>query len=104
MEQWIETAREAVERSKVVRRELREEAKSMLENGELAAARRIFEDILGNRSRIPTVPSYLRRIRSQFTPNNKCRLQNPAIAVIQKYYADSLFLAFAVRRHHAGAR
>ena len=47
MEKWIETAREAVERSKVVRLELREEAKSMLENGELAAARRIFEDILG---------------------------------------------------------
>lgn len=43
---WIETARAAVARSKIVRYELREEAKTMLANGEHAAARRIFEDIL----------------------------------------------------------
>jgi acyl transferase domain-containing protein len=46
MESWIKTAREAVRRSQVVRAELRQEAKSMLENGEHAAAKRIFEDIL----------------------------------------------------------
>ena len=43
---WIETARTAVGRSQVVRDELREEAKSMLANGEHAAAKRIFEDVL----------------------------------------------------------
>ena len=46
MGSWIETAREAVRRSKMVRDELRDEAKSMLVNGEPAAAKRIFEDIL----------------------------------------------------------
>lgn len=46
MESWIETAREAVKRSQVVREELREEAKSMMASGEYAAAKRIFEDIL----------------------------------------------------------
>lgn len=43
---WIDTARAAVARSEVVRDELREKAKTMLANGEHAAARRIFEDIL----------------------------------------------------------
>ena len=46
MESWIDTAREAVKRSQVVRAELREEAKFMLADGEYAAAKRIFEDIL----------------------------------------------------------
>lgn len=46
MSGWIETARAAVAGSKVVRDELREEAKTMLANGEHAAAKRIFEDIL----------------------------------------------------------
>ena len=46
MENWILTAREAVHRSSVVQEELRQEAMTMLANGEYAAARRIFEDIL----------------------------------------------------------
>ena len=46
MDSWIETARQAIERSQVVREELRDEAHAMLANGEYAAARRIFEDIL----------------------------------------------------------
>ncbi len=46
MESWIETARQAVKRSQVVRDELREEARSMMGNGEYAAAKRIFEDVL----------------------------------------------------------
>ena len=46
MDNWIETARQAVGRSPVVRDELREEAHAMLANGEYAAAKRIFEDIL----------------------------------------------------------
>ena len=46
MESWIETAREAVKRSQFVRAELREEAKSMLADGEYAAAKRIFDHIL----------------------------------------------------------
>ena len=46
MESWILTAREAVQRSSVVQKELRQEATTMLANGEYAAARRIFEDIL----------------------------------------------------------
>ena len=46
MESWILTAREAVQRSSVVQEELRQEAITMLANGEYAAARRIFEDVL----------------------------------------------------------
>ena len=46
MESWIETAREAVNRSLLIREELREEAKTLLQDGEHAAARRIFVDIL----------------------------------------------------------
>ena len=46
MGSWIETAREAVKRSQVVRDELRDEAETMLASGEHAAAKRIFEDIL----------------------------------------------------------
>ena len=46
MDSWILTAREAVQRSSVVREELREEATEMLANGEYEAARRIFDDIL----------------------------------------------------------
>ncbi len=46
MDSWILTAREAVQRSAVVREELREEAIGMLANGEYEAARRIFDDIL----------------------------------------------------------
>ena len=46
MDNWIETARQAVERSPAVREELRDEAHAMLLNGEYAAAKRIFEDIL----------------------------------------------------------
>lgn len=46
MESWIETARQAVNRSPQVREELRGEAKKMLEEGERDAARRIFVDIL----------------------------------------------------------
>ena len=46
MDSWILTAREAVQRSSVVREDLREEATEMLANGEYEAARRIFDDIL----------------------------------------------------------
>ena len=46
MDNWILTAREAVQRSSVVREELRKEAVAMLANGEYEAARRIFDDIL----------------------------------------------------------
>ena len=46
MDSWILTARKAVQRSSVVREELREEAMGMLANGEYEAARRIFNDIL----------------------------------------------------------
>lgn len=46
MDSWIETARQAVSRSEAVRQELRNEATTMLANGEREAATRIFEGIL----------------------------------------------------------
>ena len=46
MDSWIETARQAVSRSVAVREELRNEATTMLANGERESAARIFEDIL----------------------------------------------------------
>ena len=46
MNSWIESARQAVKRSQVVRDGLPDEAHTMLADGEYAAAKRIFEDIL----------------------------------------------------------